>query len=47
MAKQEMVCIPKKEYEKLKTEATVEKELLKEMVESLEQIKEGKFKIWE
>ncbi len=38
----EMVNIPKDEYEKLKMQANIDTDLLKQLVRSLKDIKEGK-----
>ena len=42
MEKQEMVTIPKTEYVKLKQKAEVDVALLKQLVRSFKDIKEGK-----
>ena len=39
---QETVTIPKKEYEQLKRQAKVDPEFLKELAQSLKDIKEGR-----
>ncbi|MBS3157324.1 hypothetical protein J4442_04115 [Candidatus Woesearchaeota archaeon] len=41
---QEMIEIPKMEYEKLKRKAEVDEELLNELVQGLKDIKEGRVK---
>ena len=40
------VCIPKKEYERLKKEAEVDTELVDKIKRSLEDIKHGRVKEW-
>ena len=40
----EMITIPKQEYEKLKTEANIDIELLKQLFESFKDIKQGNFR---
>lgn len=39
---QEMVTIPKKEYEQLRQQAKIDKDFLKELVQSLADIKAGR-----
>ncbi|MDP3026950.1 MAG: hypothetical protein Q8N63_04530 [Nanoarchaeota archaeon] len=39
---EETICIPKSEYEKLKMQANIDIDLLKQFVESLKDIKEGR-----
>ena len=39
---EEMITIPKREYEKLKTQANVDVELLEQLMESFKDIKEGR-----
>ena len=40
------VTIPKKEYERLKRNATIDKELVQSIKRSLEDIKEGRISEW-
>ena len=40
----EMITIPKKEYEKLKTQANIDVELLKQFMESFKDIKAGRIR---
>ena len=40
----EMVTIPKEEFEKLKMQANIDIELLKQLIESFKDIKEGKIR---
>ena len=42
----ETITIPKKEYEKLKSEAKVDTSLLVKLVKGLEDIKAGRIKPW-
>ncbi len=42
----EMVTISKKEYERLKKAATVDKALVKKIIEGFEDIKHGRVKEW-
>ena len=39
---EEMITIPKREYEKLKLQANVDIELLEQLMESFKDIKEGR-----
>ncbi len=39
-----MVTIPKKEYERLKKQADVDVELLKQLIQSFKDIKQGKIR---
>ncbi|MEK6761026.1 MAG: hypothetical protein AABX93_03840 [Nanoarchaeota archaeon] len=39
---EEMISIPKKEYEKLKLQANVDIELLEQLMESFKDVKEGR-----
>lgn len=40
----ETVTIPKQEYEKLKMQANLDMELLKQLIESFKDIKQGRFR---
>lgn len=40
----EMITIPKKEYEKLKTQANIDVELLKQFMESFKDIRAGRIR---
>jgi PHD/YefM family antitoxin component YafN of YafNO toxin-antitoxin module len=40
----DMVTIPKKEYEKLKTQANIDIELLEQLMESFKDIKAGRIR---
>ena len=42
MIMEEMITIPKREYEKLKTQANIDVELLEQLMESFKDIKEGR-----
>ena len=42
MINMEMISIPKTEYEKLKMQANIDVDLLKQLVRSLKDIKEGR-----
>ena len=42
----ETITISKEEYERLKKESETDHELLMKLVRGLEDIKEGRFKIW-
>ncbi len=44
--RQEMITIPKIEYEKLKEEANLNEELLVKLVRGLEDIRAGRIKLW-
>jgi len=39
---EETICISKSEYDKLKMQADIDVELLKQLVESLKDVKEGR-----
>lgn len=43
----ETITIPKQEYNKLKKKAQLDDELLKKLAKSLEEIKQGKFKMFQ
>jgi len=43
---QEMIQIPKKEYQKLKEMEKIDMELLSELVQGFKDIKEGRVKPW-
>lgn len=38
----EMITIPKKDYIKLQQEANIDKEFLKDLIQGLKEVKEGK-----
>jgi len=40
----EMITIPKKEYERLKTQADIDVDLLKQLIESFKDIKAGRIR---
>ena len=42
--KQETVTIPRQEYEQLKRKANIDEELLRDMIQGLKDIKEGRIK---
>ena len=42
--KQETVTIPRQEYEELKKKANIDEELLRDMIQGLKDIKEGRIK---
>ncbi len=42
--KQKMITMPRHEYEKLKMQASIDIELLKQLLESLKDIKEGRIR---
>ena len=44
MKMEEMITIPKKEYERLKLQANVDVELLEQLIGSFKDIKEGRIK---
>jgi hypothetical protein len=44
MESQEMITIPKEEYEELKKRAEVDVELLQQLMQSFKDIKEGKIR---
>jgi hypothetical protein len=39
---EDIICIPRAEYEKLKMQANIDVDLLKQLVDSFKDIKEGK-----
>jgi len=39
---EETICIPKSEYDRLKMQANIDLDLLKQLVESLKDVKEGR-----